>query len=199
MAPQHNVTQVTTANYICTFFASRKISPKNVDERDIWVWRFAHFPTQVTVLILNWFRYALNNRLKLAQKWTRSCGFKWLAQGHKGLTAHRCSFYFCFSPPNALIFVTDHTTKLGIKDLFKPQQLWIERYSNLIPPQYNTNALTTTPTVQFGPEFLGWSRLFSSKLFKKIKEFQSEPIFVVVVVVVVIGTVTFVLFLWSLV
>ena len=38
---------------------------------------------------------------------------KRLAQGHKGLTAHRCSFHLCFSPPNALFCVTDDTTKLG--------------------------------------------------------------------------------------
>ena len=28
-----------------------------------------------------------------------------LAQGHKGLTAHRCNFCFSFPPPNALFFV----------------------------------------------------------------------------------------------
>ena len=73
---------------------------------------------------------------------------KWLAQGHKGLTAHRCflSFFcFCFSPPNALLFVLDHTTKLRIKELLKAQQWWVERDSNLIPSQYRSNALTTTP------------------------------------------------------
>ena len=47
---------------------------------------------------------------------------KGLAQGHKGMTAHRCPFFICFSPPNALFFVTDHTTKLGMKDLLKAQQ-----------------------------------------------------------------------------
>ena len=29
---------------------------------------------------------------------------------------------FWFSPPNALFFVIDHTTKLGTKDLLKDQQ-----------------------------------------------------------------------------
>ena len=47
---------------------------------------------------------------------------KSLAQGHKALTAHRCSFCFSFSPPNALFFVTDHTTNVGMKDLLKDQQ-----------------------------------------------------------------------------
>ena len=55
------------------------------------------------------------------------------------------AFLFCFSPPNALFFVIDHTTKLGMKDLLKDQQWWVERDSNLIPPQYRPNALTTTP------------------------------------------------------
>ena len=45
-----------------------------------------------------------------------------LVQGHKGLTAHRCSFCFHFPPSNALLFVTDHTTKLGMKDLLKAQK-----------------------------------------------------------------------------
>ena len=46
-----------------------------------------------------------------------------LNQCHKGLqTAHRCSFLFYFSLTNALFFVTDHTTKLRIKDLLKDQQ-----------------------------------------------------------------------------
>ena len=54
-------------------------------------------------------------------------------------------FLFCFSPPNALFFVTDHTTKLGMKDLLKAQQWRVGRDSNLIPPQYRTNALTATP------------------------------------------------------
>ena len=81
-----------------------------------------------------------------AAKWSSNGGLeavisKRLAQSHKGLTAHRC-FLFCFSPPNAsLFFVIDHTTKLGMKDLLKDQQLCVERYSNLIPPQYRPNAL----------------------------------------------------------
>ena len=54
-------------------------------------------------------------------------------------------FCFCFSPPSALFFVIDYTTKLGMKDLLKVQQWWVERDSNLIPPQYRPNALTTTP------------------------------------------------------
>ena len=42
-----------------------------------------------------------------AAKWSSIGGLeamvsKWLAQGHKGLTAHRCLFYFCFSSPNGL-------------------------------------------------------------------------------------------------
>ena len=85
-----------------------------------------------------------------AAKWSNNSRLeavvsKWLAQGHKGLTAHRCSFYFCFSPPNALFFVIDHTTKLGMKDSLKDQQWWVQRYSNLIPPQYRPNALSTAP------------------------------------------------------
>ena len=36
-------------------------------------------------------------------------------------------------------------TKLEMKDLLKVQQWWVERDSNLIPPQYRPNALTTTP------------------------------------------------------
>ena len=43
------------------------------------------------------------------------------------------------------IFVIDHTPKLGMKDLLKVQQGRVERDSNLIPPQYRTNALITTP------------------------------------------------------
>ena len=61
-----------------------------------------------------------------AAKWSSNGGLeavvsKRLAQGHKDLTAHRCSFCFCFSPPSAF-FVIDHTTKLGMKDLLKDQQ-----------------------------------------------------------------------------
>ena len=57
-----------------------------------------------------------------AVKWSSNGGLeavvlKCLAQGHKGLTALSCPFVFCFSPLNALFFVTDHTTKLGMKDL----------------------------------------------------------------------------------
>ena len=70
---------------------------------------------------------------------------KRFVQDQKGLTAHRCSFQFCFSPPNALFLVTDQTTKLEMKDLLKDQQLWVDRDSNLIPPQYRPNALTTAP------------------------------------------------------
>ena len=54
-------------------------------------------------------------------------------------------FLLSFSPPNALSFVIDHTTKLGMKDLLKDQQWGVERDSNLIPPQYRPNALSTTP------------------------------------------------------
>ena len=61
----------------------------------------------------------------------------------KGLTAHRCSFYFAFR--RQMRYATDHTTKLGMKDLLKDQQWWVERDSNLIPPQYRPNDLTTTP------------------------------------------------------
>ena len=61
-----------------------------------------------------------------AAKWSSNGGLeavvsKQLAQGHKGLTTHRC-FLFCFSSPNELFFVIDHTTKLGMKDLLKDQQ-----------------------------------------------------------------------------
>ena len=49
------------------------------------------------------------------------------AQGHEGLTAHRCSFCICFSPPYAL-FCHDHTTKPGMKDLLEVQQWWVERF-----------------------------------------------------------------------
>ena len=41
--------------------------------------------------------------------------------------------------------VQNHTTKIGMKDLLKAQQWWVERDSNLIPPQYRMNALTTAP------------------------------------------------------
>ena len=52
-------------------------------------------------------------------KWSSNGGFeavvtKWLAQGHKGLTAHRCFFCFCFSPPNALFFVIDQARDEGL-------------------------------------------------------------------------------------
>ena len=33
-----------------------------------------------------------------------------------------------------------------MKDLLKDQQWWVEKDSNLIPPQYRPNALTTTPS-----------------------------------------------------
>ena len=74
-----------------------------------------------------------------AAKWSSNVVSMWLAQGHKGLNAHRCSFVF------ALFCVTDHTTKLGMKDLLKAQQWWVERDSNLLPPQYRANALSVTP------------------------------------------------------
>ena len=40
----------------------------------------------------------------IAAKWSSNGGLeavvsKWFAQGHKGLSSHRCSFHFCFSPP----------------------------------------------------------------------------------------------------
>ena len=50
-----------------------------------------------------------------------------LAQGYKSLTALRCSFCcFCFPPTSALFFAIDNTTKLGMKDFLKAQQLLTE-------------------------------------------------------------------------
>ena len=62
-----------------------------------------------------------------AAKWSSNGGLEAvvstrLAQGHEGLTAHRCCFCLCFCPPNALFFVLDHTTKLGMKYLLETQQ-----------------------------------------------------------------------------
>ena len=84
------------------------------------------------------------------QWWTWSCGYKVTCSRSQRsdcslLLFKRKSFFFCFSPPNASFFVTDHTTKLGMKDLLKDQQWWVERDSNLIPHLYRLNALTTTP------------------------------------------------------
>ena len=49
---------------------------------------------------------------------------KLLAQSHNAVTAVLTVTLvcFCFSPPNALFFVIDHTAKLGMKDLLKAQQ-----------------------------------------------------------------------------
>ena len=79
------------------------------------------------------------------QWWTWSCGFRVTCSRSQRSDFSLLLFLFCFSPPNALFFVTDHTTKLGMKDLLKAQQWWVERDSILIPPQYMPNALTTTP------------------------------------------------------
>ena len=94
---------------------------------------------------------------------------KSLAQGHKGLTAHRCSFYFYFSPPNALFFVINRTTKLGMKDFFKDQQWRVERDSNLIPLQYRSNALTTNPFAFFNIHCCKTSKNWTVKKFGEKK------------------------------
>ena len=64
-------------------------------------------------------------------------------------------FLFFFSQQYALFCVTDHTTKLGMKDLLKDQQWWVERDSNLIPlrPLY-------AQTVRYN--FARWSMTFVS-------------------------------------
>ena len=79
------------------------------------------------------------------QWWAWNCDFKVTYSKSQRSDCSPLLFLFCFSPPNALFFVTDHTTKLGMKDLLKDQQWWVARNSNLIPPQYRPNALTTTP------------------------------------------------------
>ena len=55
---------------------------------------------------------------------------KLLAQSHNAVTAVLTVTLvcFCFSPPNALFFVTHHTAKLGMKDSLKAQQWWVERF-----------------------------------------------------------------------
>ena len=101
-----------------------------------------------------------------AAKWWSNGGLeavvsKWLAQGHKGLTAHCCSFYFAFL--RQMSYFLSLTIPLsygrGMNDLLKAQQWWVERDSNLIPPQYRPNALTTTPC----------SRILSSVIKKIIQ------------------------------
>ena len=53
--------------------------------------------------------------------------------------------------------IIDHTTKLGMKDLLKEQEWWVERDSNLIPPQYRPNALTTKPCSLDHSKIIYWS------------------------------------------
>ena len=57
-----------------------------------------------------------------AAKWSSNSQFeavitKACAQGQKGLNANRCSFYCAFFRQMRFF---DHTTKLGMKDLLKP-------------------------------------------------------------------------------
>ena len=53
-------------------------------------------------------------------------------------------FVLLFSAKCVIFWSLNNTTKLGVKDLLKDQQWRVERDSNLIPPQYRPNALTTT-------------------------------------------------------
>ena len=90
------------------------------------------------------------------QWWTWRCGFSVICLMSQRSDCSPLLFLFWFSPPNALFFVTDHTTKLGMKDLLKAQQWWVEIVLNLLPPQYRKNALTTTsrsPVTQIPVQF----------------------------------------------
>ena len=50
-------------------------------------------------------------------EWLELVFSKWLAQGHIGLTDHRCSFCLALLRGKSLLFVPDHTTQIGMKDL----------------------------------------------------------------------------------
>ena len=78
------------------------------------------------------------------QWWTWSCGLRVTCSRSQRSDCSPLLFLFCFSPPNALFFLIDHTTKLGMKDLLKTQQWWVERFEP-DTAQSMPNALTTTP------------------------------------------------------
>ena len=79
-----------------------------------------------------------------------------------------CSpWLFLFLP----FFVICHTTELGMKHLLKAQQWWVEGDSNLIPPQYRLNALTTTPCSPLSIHFKQ-CQAFDRIFFQRIGDFQ---------------------------
>ena len=86
-----------------------------------------------------------------AAKWSSNGGLEAVVFKVTGSRSERSDclplhfFIFGFSPPNALSLIIP-LTKLGMKDLLKNQQWRVERDSNLIPPHYRPNALTTTPS-----------------------------------------------------
>ena len=113
--------------------------------------------------------------------WTWSCGFKVTCSRSQRSDCSPLLFLFCFSPSNALFFVIDHTTKLGMKDLLKDQQWWVERDSNLIPPQYRPNALTTTPCspLRHAPPY-AMLPLYVSHVPREKKPWWLDPSFLLV-------------------
>ena len=88
---------------------------------------------------------------QMVKQWlTWSCAFK--ATCSRFQRPPNCSpllFLFLLFSAKCVIFFFAHATKPGMKDLLKAQQWWVERDSNLLPPQYRANALTTTPCSPF--------------------------------------------------
>ena len=64
------------------------------------------------------------------QWWAWSCGFNMTCSRSQRSDCSPLHFLFRFFSAKCVLFVINHTTKLGMKDLLKDQQLWVERDSN---------------------------------------------------------------------